>query len=235
MATRPYVPPRRRGARRQRNSLWRLIRANLFDLASLLRQSAVALVGFVIVVLVSATYLHVRHIGRIEDIVAALYQSLKLLILQSDEPFPKSNDRFGQILFFLVPFLGLALIAQSVLNFGRFLFNKGNRRQAWQVALASTYSNHVIVCGLGRVGLRIITRLIDAGYATVVIERDWSAEFVQTAVNLGVPVVAGDAREAAILRQAGLLRSCAIIAGIDGDLVNVEIGLAARALPPGPR
>lgn len=237
MATHPYIPPRRITTRRQRNSFWRLIRANLFDLASLLRQSAVALTGFIVVVLVSAAYLHLRA-GRpisdrpISDPAAALYQSLKLLILQSDVPFPSADDRLGQILFFLVPFLGLALIAQSVLNFGRFLFNKGNRRQAWQVALASTYSNHVIVCGLGRVGLRIITRLIDAGYPTVVIERDWSAEFVGTALTLGVPVVVGDAREATILRQARLQQSRAIIAGIDGDLVNVEIGLAARSLRP---
>src|SRR5262249_1601047 len=148
-----------------------------------------ALVGFVVVVLGSATYLHFRATDAIEDPVAALYQSLKLLILQSDARFPSSGDMLGQVLFFLVPFLGLGLIAQSVLNFGRFLFNKGNRRQAWQVALASTYSNHIIVCGLGRVGLRVVTRLIDAGYAAVAIERDWSAEFVQTALNLGVPVV----------------------------------------------
>ena len=232
MATRPYTPPRRAATRRQQYSLLRLIRANLFDFASLLRQSAVALVGFIVVVLGSATYLHLRAENAIEDLVAALYQSLKLLILQSDVPFPSSSDVLGQVLFFLVPFLGLGLIAQSVLNFGRFLFNKGNRRQAWQVALASTYSNHIIVCGLGRVGLRVVTRLIDAGYAAVAIESDWSAQFVQTALNLGVPVVVGDARDAAILRQARLMHARAIIAGIDGDLVNVEIGLAARALRP---
>ncbi|HEX8037471.1 MAG TPA: NAD-binding protein [Ktedonobacterales bacterium] len=232
MAAHPRTPPRRAVTRRQHSSFWRLIRANLFDFASLLRQSAVALTGFVVVVLVSATYLYLHTDRSTADPIAALYQSLKLLILQSDEPFPSADDRLGQALFFLVPFLGLALIAQSVLNFGRFLFNKGNRRQAWQVALAYTYGNHVIVCGLGRVGLRIITRLIDAGYAVVAIERDWSAEFVQTALNLGVPVVVGDAREATILRQARLQHARAIIAGIDGDLVNVEIGLAARALRP---
>ncbi|MGZ3674912.1 MAG: potassium channel family protein, partial [Ktedonobacterales bacterium] len=155
MAARPRTPPRRVTTRSQCSSFWRLIRANLFDFASLLRQSAIALTGFVVVVLVSATYLHLRADGKIDNPIEALYQSLKLLILQSDEPFPSAGDQLGQTLFFLVPFLGLALIAQSVLNFGRFLFNKGNRRQAWQVALASTYSNHVIVCGLGRVGLRI--------------------------------------------------------------------------------
>ena len=64
------------------------------------------------------------------------------MTLQSDLAFPR-GDLLGELIFFLTPLLGLALIFQSVLNFGRLLLDKGSRREAWQVALASTYRNHV--------------------------------------------------------------------------------------------
>jgi hypothetical protein len=99
----------------------------------------------------------------------ALYETLTLMTLQSDLAYPR-GDLLGELIFFLTPLLGLALIFQSVLNFGRLLLDKGSRREAWQVALASTYRDHVIVCGLGRVGLRIVTQLHAAGYEAVVIE-----------------------------------------------------------------
>jgi Trk K+ transport system NAD-binding subunit len=122
-----------------------------------------------------------------------------------------------------------------VLNFGRLLLDKGSRREAWQVALAATYRDHVIVCGLGRVGLSVVTQLLESGYEPVVIEREWSSEFVARALGLKVPVVAGDARESATLRQARLSRARALVAVIHDDLTNIEIALTARAARPGIR
>lgn len=235
MNTQPYVPMRRPTdqTRRQSHSLWRLLRAQRFDFFSLLRQSLGTLTGFLLVVVGTAFYLHTRprlagDPTSLDSPLGALYEALKLLTLQSNASFPEPGDHLGQVLFFLVPFLGLALIAQSVLNFGRFLLDKGSRREAWQIALASTYSDHIIVCGLGRVGLRVVTRLLDANYRVVVIEQTWQNEFVQRAITLGVPVVLGDARTIPTLRQAGIRRARGIIASIDGDLINVEIGLAAQ-------
>jgi Trk K+ transport system NAD-binding subunit len=119
-----------------------------------------------------------------------------------------------------------------VLNFGRLLLDKGSRREAWQIALASTYRDHVIVCGLGRVGLRTVQQLIDAGYEPVVIEQDWSSEFVEAAVNNKVPVVAGDAREPLTLQRAGMRHARAVVAAINDDLLNLEVALTVRSLQP---
>jgi hypothetical protein len=121
---------------------------------------------------VGTLYLHYLSAFRLA-FVAALYETLKLLTFQSGLSLP--DDWLGAALFFLLPLLGLALIVQSVLNFGRLLLDKGGRREAWQVALASTYRNHIIICGLGRVGLRVLTQLLEAGYEVVVVEREWAA------------------------------------------------------------
>jgi Trk K+ transport system NAD-binding subunit len=215
-----------------RHSLWRLLRANFYDFGLLLRESWVALAAFAVLALAGTLYLHYQHPSQL-SLAAALYETLKLVSFQSGIELPR--DPLGEVLFFLIPLLGLALIFQSVLNFGRLLLDKSSRREAWQVALASTYRDHVIVCGLGRVGMRVITQLLDSGYAPVVVEREWGSKFVEHTLNLRVPVVAGDARELATLRQAGLPRARAVVAAIEDDLTNIEIALAARASRPGVR
>ncbi|HEY7832476.1 MAG TPA: NAD-binding protein [Ktedonobacterales bacterium] len=217
------LQPRRRGP-------WRLVRANLYDFGLLLREARLALVGFVVVVLLGSLYLSQHFRLRFLD---ALYQALQLLIFQTSHPLP--SDVAGELVFFLLPLLGLALIVQSVLNFGRRLLDKGSRREAWQVALASTYRDHIILCGLGRVGLRVLTRLLEAGYDVIAIERDFGSRFVARALELHVPVIQGDAREVGALRQAGLRRARAVIAAINGDLLNIEIALTVRGERPGAR
>src|SRR6185369_13915974 len=86
--------------------------------------------------------------------------------------------------------------------------------------------------GLGRVSLRVVTQLLESGYEPVVIERDWNSEFIERALNLKVPVIKGDAREATTLKQAGLSRARAIVTAINDDLTNIEIALTARGVRP---
>jgi Trk K+ transport system NAD-binding subunit len=210
--------------------VWRLFRANLYDLALLARESSTVLVGFALVALIGTLYFHFFYRPRL-DLHLALYQAVKLLLFASEEKLPA--DLPGQALFFAAPLLGLALLAQGALNFGRLILDKSNRRDAWQVALASTYRRHVIVCGLGHVGLRVVTLLLEAGSDVVVIERDAASEFISRALHLKVPVVIGDAREPATLGQAGLKYARAIVADVNNDLLNIEIALAARAGQPG--
>jgi Trk K+ transport system NAD-binding subunit len=224
-----------RAQQRRRYPLWRLIRANLYDLWQLLNESRLVLASFGLVTLISTIYLGFFYPGTPESprprgLPEALYETLKLLTLQSGLAFP--GDLPGQVIFFLTPLLGLALIFQSVLNFGRLVLDKGSRREAWQISLASTYRDHVIVCGLGRLGLRIANQLIAAGYEPVVVEKDWQSEFVQRTLADKVPVVLGDAREALTLRRAGVQRARALVAAINDDLLNIEIALTARALRP---
>lgn len=222
----------RRPPLRRRYPIWRLVRANFYDIGLLLRESWVALAGFAVLALAGTLYIHYGHPAHL-GFAASLFETLKLVTLQTGLDLP--NDLLGEVLFFLIPLLGLALIFQSVLNFGRLLLDKGSRREAWQVALASTYRDHVIVVGLGRVGMRVVAQLLASGHAPVVIERDLSSPFVERALNLKVPVVVGDASEVVVLRQAGLPRARAVVATIDDDLANIEISLTARSVRPGVR
>jgi Trk K+ transport system NAD-binding subunit len=96
-------------------------------------------------------------------------------------------------------------------------------------------SGHVVVCGLGNIGFRVVEELVRSGERVVVIEQSRDARFVPTTRRLGVPVLSGDATVAAVLRQAHSAQARAVIAATSDDLINLEIALMAREINPGQR
>jgi Trk K+ transport system NAD-binding subunit len=213
---------------RQSHSPLRVLRANIYDLGALLRDAVYAIIGFLIIVTLGALYMNASTDRKGAE---AVYESLKLLTFQSSVRLP-ANDPLGDVLFFAAPIIGLVLVTQGVISFGRRLVDKSSRRELWQVSLARTFHNHVIVCGLGRVGLRVATHLIEAGYEVVVIQRNWQDAPVQRALRMNIPVIAGDATEAEILQQAGIHNARAVIAVVNDDLTNMEIAIASQTLEP---
>jgi Trk K+ transport system NAD-binding subunit len=212
----------------QSHSPLRILRANVYDLGALLRDAVYAIIGFVIIVTLGALYINAYTDRKGAE---SVYESLKLLTFQSSMRLPAS-DPLGDLLFFAAPIIGLVLVTQGVISFGRRLVDKSSRRELWQVSLARTFHNHVIVCGLGRVGLRVATHLIEAGYEVVVIQRNWQDAPVQRALRMNIPVIAGDATEAEILKQAGIHNARAVIAVVNNDLTNLEIAIASQTLEP---
>jgi voltage-gated potassium channel len=159
----------------------------------------------------------------------ALYIAFAQMLFQL-QPFPESSGL--QILFFLAPALGLALVARGALSAGLLIFDKRNRREAWQMALASTYRDHIIVCGLGKVGYRVVGQLLATGHEVVGIERDQGREFNELLRGQGVPIITGDARRPEILLAAGLAHAHSVVCVINDDLTNLDIALTARQPRP---
>src|SRR5690349_12643276 len=87
---------------RQRYSAWRLVRANLHDLRILLRDSFVGLAALALLLALDTLYLTRKSAPDGSSAftpLAALYESLKLLIFQSGLGLP--HDALGAALFFL--------------------------------------------------------------------------------------------------------------------------------------
>ncbi|WP_129631398.1 potassium channel family protein [Candidatus Oscillochloris fontis] len=225
--------------RRRRYSFWRLLWANLRDDGRLLKRAWFPLTALLLVLSSGTLYLYWRYFPQHcqadgsdcgIDLAQALYETLQLLIFQSGLAFPP--DAVGRLLFFGIPLLGLFFLLQSAIDLSRLIFDKSANPEIWQIALARTFSNHIIIAGLGRVGYRTALQLLDSGYEVVVIEANWASEFVATLLQLKVPVVLGDARDPQILRQAGATRARGLIAAINDDLLNIEIVLTARRIAP---
>lgn len=206
----------------QRYSLWRRIRANLYGRGTLILEALIAVFLLAAVLGIDVWFFETHGT---QDPLTAIVDSFKLLTLQYSPAGQQGGLSEGLFIFNV---LFSVLFVQSVLNTLRALLSK-RPPEVRQLGLAMTCSNHVIVCGLGRMGQRVTTRLVESGNQVVVIERDFQSEMVQRALDMRVPVVVGEAQEAKTLRHAGISRACAVIACIDGDLTDVEIALAARA------
>jgi len=87
---------------------------------------------------------------------------------------------------------------------------------------------HVLVVGLGSVGVRVVEGLLAAGRTVVVVERDEHNRYLARARELGVPVVAGDATDPAVLAEVNLASAAAVAVLTSNDLVNIETGLVVR-------
>src|SRR5262249_30363500 len=89
----------------------------------------------------------------------------------------------------------------------------------------------VIVCGLGKVGYRVVQqlhRLSPRPQIVVVRLGDGRPEFPQRVNQLdGVRTIIGDARDPEVLREAGVERAYSVAALTSDDLLNLQIGLAA--------
>jgi voltage-gated potassium channel Kch len=93
-------------------------------------------------------------------------------------------------------------------------------------------SGHVVVVGLGQVGLRLAIALHHLGVPVLAIERDAEAPNLRLARLARVPVLIGQGQDVEVLRRAGVHRSRAVAAMGSVDLDNVEVAIAASAVAP---
>ena len=91
---------------------------------------------------------------------------------------------------------------------------------------------HVVVCGLGNVGLRVVEELVRLGERVVVVEPKIDNPFIATCRRQGCAVVIGDATLPEALRQARVTTARAVIAATSSDLINLEIALLVAEIHP---
>src|SRR5262245_794953 len=90
-------------------------------------------------------------------------------------------------------------------------------------------SEPVILCGLGKIGWRILELLRAAGIPVVVINRDRPADEARLA---GSKLIVGDMREPAVLALGGVASARGVLVVTSDDLVNIGSALAVRKLNP---
>lgn len=99
--------------------------------------------------------------------------------------------------------------------------------QLWRRRMERTIagmSDHVIVCGWGRVGRTIARDIAAAGRDVVVIDIDGDR-----LLDLDLPFVEGDATDDAVLSAASLETAGALVAALDSDAANLYVTLSGRS------
>ena len=91
-------------------------------------------------------------------------------------------------------------------------------------------SGHVVIAGMGQVGLRLAQELRALGIAVLGIERIADAPGLALARDLGIPVIIGDASSRRVLRRASLHRAVAVVAAGSEERDNIAVAIAAQAV-----
>lgn len=192
------------------------------------RRLTVAIVAFAGVLVVGTVGFHLLID---EGWVDALYRAVVTTTLTGlDTPPPTAASKIFSVLLLLsgvVIFLYIAgavveLITRGVIGGA---FAERRRRRTME-----TLSDHVIICGFGRVGRAVADEVVRSGRSCVVV--DVNEEPVLAAEEAGLPVIHGDGTSDAELVRAGIDRAHALVACVDSDEKNAFITLSARALRP---
>jgi Trk K+ transport system NAD-binding subunit len=91
-------------------------------------------------------------------------------------------------------------------------------------------SGHIVVCGAGNVGSRVIDYLLELNRQVVVIEAEPRPEIVELSRDNHFDLLTGDATRDSTLDLCNILHAEALIALTNGDTNNLEVALGARAL-----
>jgi Trk K+ transport system NAD-binding subunit len=171
-------------------------------------------------------FYHQKDLSYLE----ACYSVFQLFFLQINLVFP--SEWYLQPFFFLIPIIGLGALADSLVRMGYLVFAKRRHLREWQQMIASSYRNHIVVVGVGKVGYHVIKGLVNMRELVVAVELQSDSMVLEEIHELGVPVIIGNARHAKILGQAGVARARVIIVATNDDLANLDAALTARDLNP---
>lgn len=175
----------------------------------------------------------IEGLGRCPDWSESLFATYSLFAMQPAYALPA--DWALRVVYFVYPLLGLLMVADTVVRVALLLFSRQENQKEWTKVLASTYRDHIILCGLGRVGYRILERLLGWHLDVVVIEKNSESPFAQRVQQLKVPLLFLDARQEESLTIAGIEHAHTLIIATNDDLGNVEIALDGRRLNPSVR
>lgn len=131
---------------------------------------------------------------------------------------------FGVVLMFA----GVLLIAVTASLLALFVVT-GTANHLRNELRARWLRNHVVVCGLGSVGMAIARGLYDRGMRVVVVDPQGDDE-IHRETHPRWPVIVGDATRTVILHRAGIEYAMALIACTSNDALNLEIGLTAQSV-----
>lgn len=168
----------------------------------------------------------------IEDygVLDALYMSIITLSTVGYEVIHPLSDG-GKIFVICFLIVGLSLFAFSMIQIGelavsgelnRFLTRRKMKKEI------SSLKKHYIICGAGRMGMRVCRHLAQAKQSFVVIDTD-EAALVEVRKNNWLCLI-GDATEDSVLKMAGIERAKSLATLLTSDASNVFVTLSARLL-----
>ncbi|GAC1408244.1 MAG: NAD-binding protein [Candidatus Velthaea sp.] len=187
------------------------------------RIAAAAAMLFVVSVLLFTFVLH-------RDLVTTIYFVLTTMTTVGYGDVTPLGNAYGMLFANFLMIAGVALsgifiaFATSALTRAQFVAMQGLRQIRTQ--------GHVIVCGSGNVGTRVIDFLLEHQKKLVVIDNSPGPALIEASRNRRLELLTGDATSDVTLDLCNLTFARALIALTDSDTANLEVTLGARARNP---
>jgi Trk K+ transport system NAD-binding subunit len=205
--------------------LGRMVRRTLGEVDLAVKICTSVLLG-VILVSTATFYFSTKHDG----LDGALYRTISLIATGADMRGRELEEPWQKVFVSVLRLVGAALIAAFTAILTNYLV-RAHLRGALEVRRIPE-RGHVVVCGLGNVGFRLVEELLAEGEQVVAVEWSRDNPFIATGRRLGAAVMVGDATVAEVLRQANTAGARAVVACTDNELANLEIALLVRDLKP---
>lgn len=188
--------------------------------------SRALLTGFcaLMAMLVTDTVILQRHM----PIMQAFYSASAVIAGVTAPELPHDGWQFMQSgTFMLLTIIFIAMFGAGVVNHilnGRRVGIVGRR--------VIPRRNHVVIVGLGQVGIRLCKELSLLHIPVVAIEQDEKARGVLLARDLNVPVIIGNASDVRTLHRARVGSAKALLAMASAEQDNIAVAVAARTKFP---
>ena len=211
----------------------RQLKAELRDSWILLQQFHWQLAIFMILILGSSIAYDLLAIYAgtpLNSLAEAVYTILTLTFLQPFGNFP--DQWYLQVFYFIMPIVGIGIVASGLADFGTMFFSRRARGKEWEMAVASTFSDHIVLVGLGHLGFRVALSLHDLAQDVVVIEIAPNPDLKGKIQKLGIPIIEDDGTREVILEAANIRKAQAIILCTQNDSLNLHMAVKARNLNP---
>ena len=209
---------------------FRRFRAHIYYLGKPFRKFLPLLLMLGLLLLAGSFFFHHLYTHEELSYLRALYVTYSLIFMEVRVSFP--DHWILQVFYFIVPVLGLVVILDGILRFSYHIVRYDESGAEWIRAMARTYKDHVILCGLGKLGLRTLQQLIHLGQDVIVLERNPNCENISFAKKHGIPVLIGTGREEGVLNDLNVAQAKSIILATDNDIANLEMALDARRIKP---
>jgi Trk K+ transport system NAD-binding subunit len=233
---RPVAGARSAGARRAaeredtgpRPGLFALLRSLAAEADRPLRAVAAVLAGLIVVSVVVLSVGYVKPDGTHMTVVDAVYFTVETIATVGYGDFNFADqDTWLRVYAIGLMTAGTVLSAVTFALITQLLVSRRIERSFGHRRVGAM-RGHVVVVGLGTVGVAVVEELVAAGRRVVVIDRDEAGRHLARVRALDVPVVVGDATDTAVLDTANLAEATAVAVLTSDDLVNVETGLVVR-------
>ena len=227
----PQVQAHSLRARRRRLHLgWRYVVSFAGETDRGLRVTVAALIGLAVLSTVLLTLDYKTHAGHHMSPLDALYTTTETLTTVGFGDFTFATEPpWLRVWAIVLMILGATLVTVVYALLTNLLVSRRIEQSLGRQHI-TRMRGHIILVGLGSVGLRVLEALIAAGEQVVVLDRDENNRYLSNARGMDVPVIIGDSTTPGTLASANLRSAKAVAVLTSSDLVNIETGLAVDDL-----